>query len=207
MKYLILMIIAVLFSGNLFAQTEKNYTLSIDGQEVEIGLDEEMTIMIDGKPHPVVLKQKEILTFDNDFVRFNYPKDVSVSVTTIAEGIEQVAVLNANGGGFIVQIYPTVNPTALEGLMLNEVVKESLNYGYSKTDTDFSKKLQSGQVLSGTTATLEYRGDKQVYTVASYGAKDQGIIVLSMITAQEFAVSDQQLIDLFFNSLEYKEIK
>lgn len=207
MKYFILLLSSVLLSSALFAQTELNYILTVNGQEIDLGLDQEATITIDGKDYPILLKQKEILTFDNDFIRFNYPKDVSVSVTTIAEGIEQVAVINANGGGFIVQIYPSVNPTALEGLMLNEVVKESLNYGYTKKDTEFSKKLKSGQQLTGTTATLEYRGDKQVYTVASYGAKDQGIIVLSMITAQDFAVSDQKLIDTFLNSLEYKEIK
>ncbi|MDG1780654.1 MAG: hypothetical protein P8H59_06870 [Flavobacteriales bacterium] len=207
MKNFVLLVCTFLLSSALFAQSEKNYTLLINGEEIEIGLDQEASITIDGKAYPVLLNQKEILTFDNEYVSFNYPREVSVSVTTIAEGIDQVAVINANGGGFIVQIYPSINPTALEGLMLNEVIKESLNYGYTKKEAAFSKKLQSGQVLSGTTATLDYRGDQQVYTVASYGAKDQGIIVLSMITAQDFAESDQQLIDLFLNSLEYKEIK
>ena len=76
MKNFVLLVCTFLLSSALFAQSEKNYTLLINGVEIEIGLDQEASITIDGKAYPVRLNQTEILTFDNEYVSFNYPREV-----------------------------------------------------------------------------------------------------------------------------------
>ena len=42
----------------------------------------------------------------------------------------------------MVQKFKTIDPSSLTRLMLNEITKESISYGYSKTEKKFRKKNQ-----------------------------------------------------------------
>lgn len=112
-------------------------------------------------------------------------------------------IIKSTGNGFMVQKYKTINPSSLTQLMLNEITKESVSYGYSKTEKQFKKKLKSGQTIEGIQATLTYKGGKEVYTVATYGAKDEGIIVITMMLNEEYK-DGKEIIELFLETLEIK---
>jgi hypothetical protein len=110
--------------------------------------------------------------------------------------------MKSSGNGFIVQKYHRINPSSLTQLMLNEITKESISYGYVKSEKNFQKKLLSGQVIDGIEATLTYKAEKEKYIVATYGGKDEGIIVIVMLLNEDFKTEDSKMIDLFLNTLK-----
>lgn len=111
--------------------------------------------------------------------------------------------MKATGTGYMIQTYKNFNPTFLIDLMLSEVTKESVSYGYSKKDKNFEYKLTSGQTLKGKTATLEYKGEEEVYTVAAYGSKDEGILVMTMLfTDDDYRDADKALLAQLFSTLK-----
>ena len=112
-------------------------------------------------------------------------------------------VMKATGTGYMIQTYKSFNPTMLIDLMLSEITKESVSYGYSKKEEAFEHKLQSGQVLKGKTAKLEYKGEEEVYTVAAYGNKDEGILIMTMLfTDDDYREADESLLSQLFNTLK-----
>jgi len=113
--------------------------------------------------------------------------------------------MKSTGSGFMVQKYSTLNPSYLTRFMLSEITKESVGYGYKKVEEDFEYELKSGQVLKGITATLTYKGEEEIYTVASYGENGQGIMVVTMLLEDEFVESDKPMIDLFLKTLQIFE--
>ena len=137
-------------------------------------------------------------------ISFNHSKSFNVSNTKIEEGIEQCMLVSSIGNGFMVQKYKTIDPSSLTQLMLNEITKESINYGYTKSEKEFKRKLKSGQTIQGIEATLTYKGEKEVYTVATFGGKDEGIIVLTMLLTEEFP-KDSEMIRLFLDTLSIHE--
>ncbi|OIQ27129.1 MAG: hypothetical protein BM564_13235 [Bacteroidetes bacterium MedPE-SWsnd-G2] len=196
-------LIALLFlSVNTFSQENSNFMIVIGNDTIPINLNESKTATILNKKNTdIKLIQPDVLTYQDEMISFNYNNNLSVSNSDLGDGIEQCALLNANGSGFMVQKYSSFNPSLLTELMLNELTKESVNYGYSIEKDDFSSKLKSGQTITGTTATLTYKGETESYTVATYGQKDEGILVVTMLLNNEYIESDQKLIDLFLNSL------
>ena len=96
-----------------------------------------------------------ILSYSDDFVSFKYEKENNISNAQIEEGIEQLMVMKSTGSGFMVQKYATLDPSVLTGFLLNEVTKESINYGYEKTEETFLKTLKTGHVVEGIKANLD----------------------------------------------------
>ncbi|MEL6254961.1 MAG: hypothetical protein AAFR87_23340, partial [Bacteroidota bacterium] len=191
---------------NTFGQNSGNYQLIIDGDTLSINLDEAVEYKgAKGKKMNILLREADIKTYVDDMVSFQYRKGNGVSNTVIEEGIEQCMIMKSTGSGFMVQKYKTLDPSALTRFMLAEITKESVSYGYEKTEEDFEHTLESGQTLKGVTATLTYRGEKEIYTVASYGEKDHGIMVVTMLLVEDFADGDKPMIDLFLNTLQILE--
>ena len=197
--YLILALFAIQ------AQETGNYILFLNNDTIHLNLDVEK-VFKKGTSDELKLKltQPQILTYADDMISFQYDKSMSVSNEDLGDGVEQCMIVQSTGNGFMVQKYKDFNPTGITSLMLNEITKESLNYGYKMKTKDYKKKLVSGHTLEGTHATLTYKSDKEEYIVATYGGKDEGILVITMLMDQE-SNNEKSVIDLFLESLRVLE--
>ena len=192
---------ALLIGSVCLAQTEGNYVVIINNDSIQIKLNNNVHYKTtSGEKLTISIIQPDILTYSDDFISFDYNKSLSCSNTKIDKDIEQCMIMKSTGNGCIVQKYKTINPSSLTQLMLNELTKESISYGYSKTERKFKKKLISGQTIEGVQATLKYKGEKQVFTVATYGEKDKGIVVVTMLLNEDFE-EDKEIIKLFLKTL------
>lgn len=77
------------------------------------------------------LQSKTPWVYEDSLYRFRYLKDYKISKLKVDEGIEQIMIMTAEGLYVLIQKYSTINPTMLNEMMLNEVTKESLSYGFS----------------------------------------------------------------------------
>jgi len=187
------------------AQTQENYIIIINNDSIRVDLNNEVDYTDkSGEEYTIKVIQPEILTYSDDMISFSHRKSLNVSNSKIEEGIEQCMLMQSTGNGLMVQKYKTINPSSLTQLMLNEITKESISYGYSKTEKKFSKKIKSGQTIDGIQATLTYKGEKEVYTIATYGAKDEGIIVVTMLLNDDFK-EDKEIIELFLDTLSIND--
>lgn len=194
---------------NLVAQAQNNgnYILIINNDSIPIDLNQPAKHKTaTGATLDIQLVQPSILTYSDDMISFKHHKSLGVSNTEIQTGIEQCMILKSTGNGFMVQKYSTIDPSSLTQLMLNEITKESISYGYTKKEKSFRKKLKSGQTIKGIQATLSYKGQQQIFTVATYGGKDQGIVVVTILINEEFK-DDAQIIDLFLDTLRIHDNK
>ncbi|MFD0976104.1 hypothetical protein [Salinimicrobium gaetbulicola] len=198
----VLLILCFLSGLNSFAQDD--LLLHIDGKTIEISSDQEYDLPINGKMVKVKVSTKDTLLFDTDLFSFLYSKDYKVSSMKLAEGIEQVTIMTAEGSGLLIQKYSAMNPSMLNELMLNEVTKESINYGFEMKRENYSRKLISGQQIEISKAILTYKDETNIYEVASLGRKDEGILIMTMIMDENYSEQGRKLIDLMWDSLTYK---
>ncbi|MDO5980276.1 hypothetical protein [Flavivirga spongiicola] len=195
---------ALLISLISYSQNKGNYIIIINNDSILVDLNKNIQYKISsGEKLTIKITQPEILTYSDDMISFSHDKSLSVSDSKIEEGIEQCMIMKSTGNGFMVQKYKTLDPSSLTQLMMNEITKESVNYGYTKTEKPFKRKLKSGQTIVGIQTTLTYKGEKEIYTVATYGAKDEGIIVVTMLLSEDHK-DDKGIIDLFLETLEIK---
>ncbi len=199
---LALALTVISFAG--ISQEEGNYILVINNDSILINLDGSVDYKTPkGEALSIQLTQSDIQTYSDEMISFRHDKSLNVSNTMIEEGIEQCMILRSTGNGFMVQKYATFDPTGFVDIMVNELTKESVNYGYTKSEKPFKIKLRSGQTLEGVQATLKYKGEKEIYTVATYGEKDEGVLVVTMLLNDDFQ-EDKKIIDLFLETLEIK---
>ena len=109
------------------------------------------------------VKQKDTLSYSDESFDFKYPKEYKVGKTVIGAGIEQLFLMTAEGSGFIIQKYSSINPTTLNELMINEVTKESINYGYKLKREDYERVLTSGLKIKVDKAILTYNDEINIY--------------------------------------------
>lgn len=198
----ILYLILLLSSINAFSQ--KDYIIKINDTELEIALDSTYTIEINKKDVDITFKSKAILLYDDPFYNFQYPSDFKVSKTKIEEGIEQIMLMTAEGSGILIQKYEGFNPTLLNEMMINEVTKESINYGFKLEREDYERTLNSNQTLKIDKAVLTYKDERNIYEIASIGKKDEGILIMTMIMDTSTNEQGKKLIDLMWETLNYK---
>lgn len=192
----------IFLSFSAFAQ--KDYTIEIDGKTMEIALDQPYMIEINGKKTVFTVKAKDTLVYDDLLYKFKYTKEYRVSRTEVAEGIEQIMIMTAEGSGMLIQKYSTINPEMFNEIMLNEVTKESINYGFEMQKEKFTRTLKSGHKLEVTRASLNYQDETNVYEIASIGKKDEGILIMTMVMNTDLSSMGKKIIDLMWNSLELK---
>lgn len=200
---LILLVASFLLA--LGAKAQNDFSLTIDGKTIELGTDKPGTINIGGKNYPVTLKQKDTLTFVNSLYTFNYPKEFKVNKKELGNDIDQVMLMTAEGSGVLIQQYKTMSPTALNELMLSELTKESISYGYTMERKDYDRTLASGQKVRVCRAELTYKDDKNIYEIATWGGKDEGILMMSMVMDEELGSQGRRIIDLMWNTLRIKK--
>ncbi len=186
------------------AQTDEaaNYQITINGKTQDIALGKEYKMKVNGKEVTVAVQQKDILTYQDDWISLQYPKGLQPAFATPDPDLEQITLVTANGNGVLVQKYKTINPTELVDLMLKEVTNEEVSFGYSITEQPFERKLRSGQRVKGKSVELTYGSDVQHYTVAALGGDNEGIIFITMLNAA-YDHEDHKLIQLFLDSLAY----
>jgi hypothetical protein len=202
MKVLFLIIFFLLTTINVFSQ--KDYIVKINDTELEIALDSSYTIQINNKDVKFTFKSKAILLYDDPFFNFQYPSDFKVSKTKIDEGIEQIMLMTADGSGILIQKYEDFNPTLLNEMMINEVTKESINYGFKLERKDYERKLKFNQNLKVNKAILTYKDEINIYEIATIGKKDEGILIMTMIMDNTTDGQGNKLIDLMWETLNYK---
>jgi hypothetical protein len=83
-KLITLLTCLMLFANPTFAEDSKNYVLSVEGKDYEIGIDGSVVAKTkDGKDITISLKRKEFSTFTKDVVSFEHRSDLSVATTDI----------------------------------------------------------------------------------------------------------------------------
>lgn len=192
----------LLLAFNSFSQND--FILTINGDSHEIALDENNEFEINGKKVTISLKEKDTLVYNDGFYNFKYIKNYSISKTVLDEGIEQIMIMTASGSGVLIQKYEAFDPTMLQEMMLNEVTKESVSYGYTMERQDYDKTLNSGQKLKVLKAALEYKGEIETYEITAYGGKDEGILIMTMNMNDEIDPEGADMIDLMWSSLQIK---
>lgn len=197
-KIILLIIFALNFS---FSQNDGNYILVVGKDSIYFDLDKQFEINLKNfEKNKVKIIQSEYQTYSDEMIKFKYHKSLGVSNSEIEDGIEQCMVANSTGTGFLIQTFRNVNPVSFTSFMLNEIIKESVNYGYKKIETPFYRKLKSGHKVEGIKATLSYKGEKEEYTVFTYGKKDEGFIFVTMKMYDDKMNND--IINTFLESLE-----
>lgn len=125
------MLFILIFSFTAAFSQNEDYEITINGEKIKIDIGKEIVYKNQkGESVKLLLTQNDTLKYADDFVEFKYLKGYSDSKTKIDDSISQVTVLRANGNGYIVQEYGSLNPSKLTDLMLDEISKESVNYGY-----------------------------------------------------------------------------
>lgn len=196
-------LLLILFITNLICSQE-NFKIEINGNVFEIELDKDYELKVDNALLKINVKQKDTLSYSDEFFNFKYPKEYKVGKTIIGAGIEQLFLMTAEGSGFIIQKYSSINPTTLNELMINEVTKESINYGYKLKREGYERVLTSGLKIKVDRATLTYNGEINIYEVASVGKKDSGLMIMTMEMDDSKKSLGKKLINLIWNTLEIK---
>jgi hypothetical protein len=181
----------------------QDYRIQIADTAFDISLGKKYEIPVSGKKISCTVTRHDTLVYDDSLFSFKYSKDYKVSRHAIQDDIVQFTILTAEGNGFILQKYTSLDPTSLNSVMMSEMTKESKSYGYKSEKKDYTRKLVSGQSTTVNKEVLTYKDNTYVYEVASFGKKDEGILIVTMILSES---SDEgtRLIDLLWNSLVIK---
>ncbi len=194
--------LAFLIFGTSFGQ--EDFSILIDGKAMDIALDKEYQVTIRGKDVKFTVQAKDTLTYIGDLFSFKYSKDYKVTKSIIDDGIDQQMIMTADGTGVAVQQYTNFNPTLLNEIIMDEITKESISYGYESVRQDYDIRLLSGQQITVNKTVLTYKGETNIYEVASIGKKDEGIVIITMKMNDNPTSDGQKVIDLLWNTLEYK---
>lgn len=197
-----ILIIMLALSSIIYAQ--ENYKIEINGETFEIKLDEDYEINVNDNLLKINVKQKDTLLYFDEVFNFKHPKEYNVAKTDLGDGVEQLMLMTAEGSGFMIQKYSTINPTTLNELMISEVTKESISYGYKLTREDYERKLASGLKIKVNKAILTYNDEVNIYEIATIGKKDSGLIIMSMEMDDLKNSQGKQLINLIWNTLDIK---
>ncbi|ARS37101.1 hypothetical protein [Pontibacter actiniarum] len=204
MKTTLLAFILCLVGATAQAQEAANYQVTIDGKAMDVALGKEYKMKLaNGREVTVAVRQKNVLTYQDDWISLQYPKGLHPAFATPDPDLEQMTLLTANGNGVLVQKYKTVDPTELVDLMVKEITNEEVSFGYSKTEEPFELKLVTGQKAVGKSVMLRYGSDVQRYTVAALGGKNEGIIFMTMLNTEQPS-EDDTVVQMFLDTLAYK---
>ncbi|MES2646976.1 MAG: hypothetical protein V4717_08890 [Bacteroidota bacterium] len=181
---------------------QEDFVIRFNDTLINVALDKSYNIDVKGTKLNFVISSKDTLTYTNTFFSFLYPKAFRVSSTKLDEGIEQISIMTAEGSGMIIQKYESMNPTSLNEMMLTEMTKESINYGFESKRSKYKRTLKSGQEMEVTKAVLRYKDDVNIYEVSSIGKKDAGLIIITIRMDEDNNTEGQKIIDLMWKSIK-----
>lgn len=189
------------------AEQQKTYKLTIGDTSVEINPGESLDVTLpDGSTAKVTLELNAFATYSGATFSFVHPTNVAIAKSELDTDISQYLAATALGTIVIVQEYSSMNPVKLNDLMLQELTKESVQAGGELTQEAATRKLADGKELAGLKATVKSRTDESLYEVFSFGADDQGLVLVTRIDRENVPV-EGALIDKFWESLTIKPLE
>lgn len=201
---LLLLIIIMLFTIGSKSQEPGNYEIVIQGKKYSISLGKEYEINLEsGETIRLTVNKKAIVAYEDGFIAFQHKRDLTISTTDLGDGVSQTVTATALGTMVLVQEYSNLNPSSVVDLMVQELTKEEIDYGYELQKEEYIKTLRDGTRLSGKKAILKYKDEETNYTVLAFGKRDSGILVVTKIDKENIE-ADQQIIDMFWDSLQIK---
>jgi hypothetical protein len=190
--------------GSAFAEDPKTYKLTIGGYSVEINPGETVDVTLPGGQRTTVtLQLNEFASYSGGIFSFVHPTSVGVAKTDLGDSVIQHLMASATGTLVIVQEYGSMNPVALNQLMLQELTKESVQAGGELAQEETTRTLADGKVLTGLKATVTSRTEKAYYEVLGFGTTDQGVILVTRID-EEYRASEGSLLQKFWETLKIK---
>ena len=199
MRLRLLLIMALGLWGSLVLAG--NYLLTIDGKPYELDIGEMTTATLqNGQKVQVKLEKKDIATFKTEMFSFNHPSGFAPSKTDLGDGVYQTIMATPSGTTVMIQEYTGLNPCGLIDMLVTELTKEEVHYGYTITKRDVSKNLAEGHTVMGKLVVSKYRKDEYQRNVLCYGAKDAGLIIVTQID-NDTPSEDKAMIDLFWKTL------
>jgi hypothetical protein len=202
MKYFLLLV-GCLFASVVFAQ--QNYVVQIGDSSYNVSMDSSYQISLQGKKMKLLLKQKNILSYQDSLFTFSYLPGFQITKTRIDSTVDQYLILTADATGFVLQAFRTINPSGLNETMLRETIKEYISYGYKMEREDTKRVLRSGQSMDVAKATLTFKDKKMVVEVGSVGTRDEGILVMTIDAGMDYTGKGMELIKLLWESLRYNK--
>lgn len=194
-------IVALLPIAANSAEQQKTYKLTIGETSVEINPGESLDVTLpDGKTTKVTLELNAFATYSGASFSFVHPTNVAIAKSELDTDISQYLAATALGTIVIVQEYSSMNPVKLNDLMLQELTKESVQAGGELTQEAATRKLGDGKELAGIKATVKSRTEESYYEVFSFGADDQGLVLVTRID-RENVPAEGALIEKFWESL------
>ena len=201
-KIIILLAMITILPCHAFGQNVPNYEISINGETYDISLGRDYQIKSNsGEKLHFRVNKKALMTYKNGYISFQHKSDLAISSTDLGNGIRQIMTNTAVGTLVLIQEYSTMNPTAMVNLMLQELTKEQINYGYKMQKETHSKALKNGTKLRGLKATLKYNEEEEYWTVTAYGKKDKGLLVITKID-KGYLSTEKNIIDLMWETLQ-----
>ena len=180
----------------------QNYTIAIDGKETPIDLAKPTPVKLaDGRTVTLVLKQKEVVRFTSDAFSFEHKSIFSPSRTKLDENAYQTMMASPQGTVVMIQEYGSINPAPLIDMLLKELTKEEVKYGYKYAESPARQTLSDGTVLTGKKAVTTYRDDEWTRSVLCYGGKDEGILVVTAVEKGNWK-QDGDIIDRFWKTFK-----
>jgi hypothetical protein len=179
-----------------------NYVLEIDGKPIELDLNRETAAALpDGKKATFRLTQKEIILFSAGMFSFEHKSVMSPSRKMIQPGLHQTMISSPTGTLIMVQEYSTLNPSSLIDLMIRELTKEEIQYGYKYSEAPVRRELADGTTVTGKKAVTEYQGNEWTREVLAYGKRDNGVLIVTAIEKGN-AAAEADILALFWKSLK-----
>lgn len=179
----------------------EDYTLEIDGVEQAIGLDAPKEIVLpDGTRVNVVLSQNEFSEFVAKAFSFSHRSDYKPSRNELNAGIVQTAILTPVGTGVLVQEYDGLDPTPLIDIMLKELTKEEVDYGYDYREREVSQTV-GDKTLKGRQAVTSYKDETWTRSVYAYGGRDSGLLIVTFLE-DEYRETEEELLEVFWQTLK-----
>ena len=188
----------------VIGQAPANYEVTINGErhDVTLGVEYE-TELKSGEKITFSVEKKKIVLYEDQFLSFNYNSEMTLASTDLGEGVNQIVTNTALGTMIIIQEYPSMNPSLMTDLMIQELTKGDVNYGYTMKEEPWSIILKDGSELIGKKATLTYQQKEKYWAALAFGKKDTGILIVTGIEEGNMK-AEQKVIDLFWESLQIR---
>jgi hypothetical protein len=185
----------------LQAQSERGFTVTIDGVEVPVDPGETVKARSkDGNPMSVTLSRNPYAVFSDEMLAFQHPGSLTVATQKLSKNITQNMAASALGTAIIVQEYDGIDPTTLIPLMVQQLTKDDVKIGGELTDEPAERTLRSGLTLNGRRATMKRRTDQKTVEVFAYGRDNRGVLLVTIMT-DDNQQTDGELVARFWNTL------
>ena len=177
------------------------YVLTVGGKATELDLDQDVQVVVDGKPVSVRLQRKAEQVFRDRGIRFEYPAAVQPTSSDVTDEVRQIMLVSAHGNGVILQRYEGLDPTALIDLMVKETTDEEVAAGYKRKITPATQTKTDGRELRGKLARTESAGESWDRVIVATGDRNGGYLVITMLE-EDRAAADVAMIERFWKTLK-----